>query len=91
MIKITDIEDIDDSSKEGKLLISAISILSAIDIDSICSGRNTIFDFLNNKKDYTQTSTKKILSKVCDISNRVYVDDYDEFILLERKRKLSKI
>ncbi len=95
MSKIKKIEDIDETTEEGKMLLSAISILSTINIDIISSGKKTILEYLYDNKDYTSTSTKGIISKISDISNSLYTYDNEYIEILDihfdRKRKLSKI
>ncbi len=72
-----DNKSLDDSSKEGKLLIAALAILTTIDNEDIGKGGR-----------YGRYCTPfEVLDKVVDLANKIYYEEDYKHYLQYKKRK----
>ena len=82
MIKLDTIREIDSSSKEGKMLIAALSILTSIDKKQI-----------DDQEFGGMTHPDDALQKVIKISNQIYYEEEYKLHLksLKRDNKINNI
>jgi hypothetical protein len=63
MIKVETIRDIDDSTKEGKMLMSALAVLTSITHEQI-----------NDNEYGGNTHPDEVTERIADLTNRIYYE-----------------